>query len=373
MEIAFLLSGLVLLVYFAGVSHVRVLDDAYITYRFAEYLALGHGLVWNVGQERTEGFTSLLHVLLCAGAIRVGWDPLLFTRGISIAGLLMTALLCRVWVSQLQVRPCWLKSGVWVLVLGNGCMVYAGLFGMETLVAAALVTLSGWLWWMLVCRRRSAAARWFPLVGLLVVMARPDALVWLIGIMSVTVGWTALRKNPHRTGGDICFAAAATMTAAAVFWGWRWSYFGWSMPNAFYVKSSQSIISLPGALYVSQYLLWVAPLAVGVAAGLFVVRSSGFRALAAGLIVFIGAYVRFEPLMGTAFRFLLPVFPMLTVCGLWGWSAAYASDTLWTRTHRRRLTVASVAAHDQGALFYYSGWNRPGGPHDQPRFEGPLR
>ncbi len=37
-------------------------DDTYITFRFAEHLAAGEGLVWNVGDERTEGFTSPLHV-----------------------------------------------------------------------------------------------------------------------------------------------------------------------------------------------------------------------------------------------------------------------------------------------------------------------
>ena len=39
-------------------------DDAFITYRFSEHLASGSGLVWNLGGERVEGFTSLLHVLL---------------------------------------------------------------------------------------------------------------------------------------------------------------------------------------------------------------------------------------------------------------------------------------------------------------------
>src|SRR4051794_23380342 len=41
-----------------------ILDDAYITFHFAEHLANGQGLVWNVGDARVEGFTSLLHVVL---------------------------------------------------------------------------------------------------------------------------------------------------------------------------------------------------------------------------------------------------------------------------------------------------------------------
>jgi len=38
------------------------LDDAYISYRYAENLARGEGLVFNHG-ERVEGYSNLLYVL----------------------------------------------------------------------------------------------------------------------------------------------------------------------------------------------------------------------------------------------------------------------------------------------------------------------
>ena len=48
-----------------------VAEDAFITFRFAENLALGHGFVWNIGEPPVEGFTNFLWVVLCAG--RSGW------------------------------------------------------------------------------------------------------------------------------------------------------------------------------------------------------------------------------------------------------------------------------------------------------------
>ena len=50
-----------------------LLDDAYISARYARNLAEGHGLVFNPG-ERVEGYTNLAWVVGAAGAIRLGAD-----------------------------------------------------------------------------------------------------------------------------------------------------------------------------------------------------------------------------------------------------------------------------------------------------------
>ena len=42
-----------------------VQDDAYISFRYAENLALGRGLVWNEG-ERVEGYTNFLWTVILA-------------------------------------------------------------------------------------------------------------------------------------------------------------------------------------------------------------------------------------------------------------------------------------------------------------------
>jgi hypothetical protein len=33
-------------------------DDAFMSFRYAEYMAAGHGVVWNLGGERVEGYSS---------------------------------------------------------------------------------------------------------------------------------------------------------------------------------------------------------------------------------------------------------------------------------------------------------------------------
>ena len=51
-----------------------LIDDVFISVRYARNLVDGHGLVYNVG-ERVEGYTNLLWTLLLAGALRLGVPP----------------------------------------------------------------------------------------------------------------------------------------------------------------------------------------------------------------------------------------------------------------------------------------------------------
>src|ERR1700738_1680717 len=51
------------------------IDDAFISFRYAENLARGAGLVYNPG-ERVEGYTNFLWVLIIAAVYRLGGESL---------------------------------------------------------------------------------------------------------------------------------------------------------------------------------------------------------------------------------------------------------------------------------------------------------
>ncbi len=69
-------------------------DDAFISFRYARHLVEGHGLVWNIG-ERIEGYTNFLWVLLSAGGLALGADPVVWTQVLGIA--LFAATLALTW------------------------------------------------------------------------------------------------------------------------------------------------------------------------------------------------------------------------------------------------------------------------------------
>ncbi|MDB4285450.1 hypothetical protein N9903_00915, partial [bacterium] len=57
---------------FHACEYLFLTDDAYISFRYARNLADGHGLVFNPGHERVEGYTNFLWVLLLSGFSAAG-------------------------------------------------------------------------------------------------------------------------------------------------------------------------------------------------------------------------------------------------------------------------------------------------------------
>jgi len=77
-------------------SENRIIDDAYISYRYAHNLIEGQGLVFNTG-EYVEGFTNLLWTLMMTVPEALGLPLHLFAAFLGVAfGLLALVITWRV-------------------------------------------------------------------------------------------------------------------------------------------------------------------------------------------------------------------------------------------------------------------------------------
>ncbi|MGD2207611.1 MAG: hypothetical protein PVH17_12630, partial [Anaerolineae bacterium] len=74
-------------------------DDAYISFRYSDNLARGHGLVWNIGQDPVEGYTNFLWVLLGASVVKLGLPLPLSMKTLSI-GLSILTLMFMYWTTR---------------------------------------------------------------------------------------------------------------------------------------------------------------------------------------------------------------------------------------------------------------------------------
>jgi arabinofuranosyltransferase len=208
-------------------GHARGSDDAYISYRYAQNLARGEGLVFNPG-ERVEGYSNLLYVLLLAPmARRAGADAI---YPISVGLNLLFA------------------AGAWALFR----LVARRL---ETTRAAAASLLFGlcpvlWLWtasgmetplflllqiaiWLLVDRAaQGEAVRSGGLAALVVlsVLARADG--FIVPAIAVCYLLVVGRRREAFAAG---VALGATLAALV---GWRVWYYGYPLPNTYYAKVS---------------------------------------------------------------------------------------------------------------------------------------
>jgi len=212
-------------------GHARGSDDAYISYRYAQNLSRGHGLVFTPG-ERVEGYSNLLYVLLLTPFGRVAGPEAIYP--ISVALNLLFAAGAWALFSRLAARrldpP---RAGLASLLFGLCPALWLWTAsGMET----PLFLLLQIAVWMLVDHAShggSGRPAWLPAVVALSVLARADGFV--VPALAALYLFAVGRKRQ-------AFAAAAALgvTLAALI-GWRLAYYGYPLPNTYYAKVSGPI------------------------------------------------------------------------------------------------------------------------------------
>jgi arabinofuranosyltransferase len=225
------------------------LDDAYITFRYARHLAEGYGFgAWNHTGEHVEGYSSLLWMLLLAGAARLGVDVRIASKVLGIAAALIV-IAALVW--RRDDRPAFL-AGLF-LALYVPFLLYAA-SGMEAVAFTSFVTLA-----------LVGPAAWQPIIAPLLVAMRPEgALVTAVDVLAL-----AWRRERPRWIVATAVAGGLTFAAMAVH---RWVAYHALAPNTYYAKVAGGGIGhlKLGVVYVGgwmlAHLLVVAFLAIGAVA-----------------------------------------------------------------------------------------------------------
>src|SRR5512135_1732657 len=207
-------------------------DDAYISFRYAQNAILGHGLVFNPG-ERVEGFTNFLWTALMipleGAAIDVG-------RASMVLGVLFA--LGVMWLAvrfarSVDVRPG--VGGLTILLLAvDGTFALWAVSGLETAMFAFLVFAGA----LLYVREQTRAG--IPFSGLLFALAamtRPEGL-FVFGItVAHQAAWRLLAERRLFTLRDVGRVLAFGLIFAP-YWIARWQYYQSFLPNSFHAKVS---------------------------------------------------------------------------------------------------------------------------------------
>jgi hypothetical protein len=172
----------------------RIIDDAYITYRYARNIVEGIGFVYNPGEPVLGTTTPVYTLLMAAAGWVVGVDAIpgasvvlnAAADGVSVALLVLTArLLFGAWLPAITLGLLWAVSPR---------SVTFAIGGMETSVYIALMLGAFFAW---LKNRTSLAA---GLTGLSV-LTRPDALLWAgpLGAAMIVDSWAGRKEaNPVR-------------------------------------------------------------------------------------------------------------------------------------------------------------------------------
>ena len=210
------------------------IEDAAISFAYANHLAIGEGLVPYPGGERVEGYSNPTWVLLMAIFELFGVDG--FTSSKVMAGVLaaltvpMVYAIARYAREKLDEVP---LIAAFVLAANSQFAIW-GASGLENSLVSFLMAAGVW---RTLSEGRRNTFPWSALIFFFLAISRPEA------IMYAAIGGGAAMVFTLANGRGLM----PTVKWLAVFWlpflGYhaaRWAYFAWPLPNTYYAKLGDS-------------------------------------------------------------------------------------------------------------------------------------
>lgn len=295
--------------YMATVQGRFCIDDAYISFRYAQNLADGLGLTFNPGQ-RVEGYTNFGWVLLLSIASKLGFDLPLAARLLSALATVLLAGLAVRFLFARSVRPAVASAGLAGLMAADGSLARWAQDGLETTCFALFVFLGASL-----AVREARGGRVFPASALAfaaTALVRPEGLLFF----AVTLVWSVARRSGEGRWRRALRGALLFAFVYGPYFLWRWHYYGFPLPNTFYAKVGASGAQLlRGSAYLIEFFLverWPLLLLALAALVLHRVRLAPWQTLFLALAASNASYVLLVggDWMGTG-RFFVPTLALL--------------------------------------------------------------
>ncbi|PIE19290.1 MAG: hypothetical protein CSA65_02890 [Proteobacteria bacterium] len=270
-----------------------LIDDAYISFRYAANLAAGHGLVWNPG-ELVEGYTNLLWLLLLAPFSVLGLDLVLPA---AILGTLFSVatleLLRRLGENTLPDRPPIAHAIPGLLLALNPAFASWTTSGMETPAFAFFVLLSATELLRPAGRRRP----WLVSVSFcLAYLTRPEG-AYVAGLLLLAhLLWGDGQSYRLRLREAVYLGlplAGVVLTHVGV----RLAIYGYPLPNTFYAKVLLGSVTLKRGL--THLVAFCATGGLLLIPGLLLLRAEAplARALRTGYLL-AGGYITYLVVIG---------------------------------------------------------------------------
>jgi arabinofuranosyltransferase len=236
--------------------YFSLFDDAMVSMRYAKNFASGHGLVWNPGGLRVEGYTNPLWVLFMAG---VHLLPLAASKTSLVvqmaAALLLAANLFYVRRVAFAVSN-GSRTVAWGAVVLTASYLPLNNWSLQGMEVSALVLLTSACTWIAVesIQTTTFSRRLYVLLGI-GTLIRPDIAVVFAAFASYLLVADPVHRRQHvRWGVVVLGTCVAAQTAFRLF------YYGNLLPNTYYLKLTgvPLIVRISRGLYVLLQFVWSA-------------------------------------------------------------------------------------------------------------------
>lgn len=216
-------------------------EDAAMLMRYAQHLADGHGVVWNIGGPPVDGATDFGFMVVVAGLYKLGLSLETATYAPGLIAHLGTVLLLYFGPRKLfdaDRRLC-LFIALWA-AFGPGIVYTEAYFGTAFFAASACVAWA--LAWAYMIRGGLGYAVGFAFSSLACGLIRPEGVILCSLMMAGILVYQGLGKSRSAL---LIFVGVFAVLGGTYFL-WRWHYFGHPLPNPFYKKGGGQLY--PGTL-----------------------------------------------------------------------------------------------------------------------------
>jgi hypothetical protein len=296
-------------------------DDAYLSFRYAQHFAEGHGLVFNLdpAEAPVEGYTNFSWTMWLACGWWLGCTDSALETWASVSGVA-----CHAGTVLLLAFVAWRASGghasVPIAACGYAAIHHAASLAPAGLETALFVLLVALLLLPAVVLRCARHAWLTGFVAVLTAMTRPD------GALAVAVAGACVAADARRRRAPALLVGylAPFALVFAPYLLWRRAYYGDWVPNTFHAKSGGDPYPGQGLAYVWSFAqcYWALLPAPVLAVWFLLRRPDPLASLTVWLgrrpwlviAAFVLPYLGFVVWVGGDFmfgRFLLPVLPAL--------------------------------------------------------------
>ncbi len=222
-------------------------DDAYISYVYAQNALRGYGLTFNPS-ERVEGFSNFLWTAMMLPIVGAGWDVGRVSGALGVAFGIGTLALTIRFPKWLGVAPIvgWMAA---LFLAVDGSFALWSVSGLETPMMAFLIALGAFLYLrentsppapLLNFRNRNSGEGSFPTSGIifaLAAMTRPEAGAVFALVVAHQFAWRFIDAKRFFTRSDVV-RVISFVALFVPYWLLRWRYYHSFLPNSFYAKVS---------------------------------------------------------------------------------------------------------------------------------------
>lgn len=237
-----LIVGLLLAQFFYLGQGLQPQEDAAMLFRYAKHFAEGNGIVWNVGDSPVDGATDFLFMVFIAAFSKIGIRIELAAMMLTIsAHFVVVAMVYRLIMRQGGDNRWAASFAALVVMTGPGLSYCEAGFGTTVFALAGLITFQYFLR-MLQNGFDVKVAQVFALSGLVTGLIRPEGVLLSLGMLSALF----VKMGPKERQALLIRFALVFGIPGAIYFAWHWYYFGYPLPNPFYVKGG-------GRLYLSSF------------------------------------------------------------------------------------------------------------------------